>query len=107
MLFIVAFTLVSIWLDYETLKRTYIYEHRTRWILRFIFVVAVARTPEQAIGMGLFFTALFEGGLNLVLGLPFLHLGNTALWDRFFIRMPRLYVIVKMVSLIVGVYLLC
>jgi hypothetical protein len=102
------FTLTSAFIDYEHLKdNDYIESHASRWFLRLLFVLAVSRSIPDILGAGLLFTALFDSLLNVMRGKELFYLGKTAYYDRFWRRIPFLFVIFKIVCLFVGIYLLC
>jgi len=104
--FILLFILVSAFIDYEHISSNqYIENHYSRWFLRCIFILAVSRDLSDLIGMSLLFSALFDGVLNAMRGRELLYLGKVALWDRFWGKIPFLYIIFKVVSLFVGIYL--
>ena len=104
----IVFVFISAYIDYEHLRdNDYIESHVSRWILRALFVLAVAQGDFIVMaGMTLLFTALFDAVLNKLTKMPLLYLGSTARWDRFFKENMFLYVVVKVVSLFGGVYLL-
>jgi hypothetical protein len=102
-----AFVFTSAFIDYEVLKWSYIYDHKSRFIQRILFFACMSLfSINGALGGALLFTALFDGILNKLRGLDLFYLGNTATWDKFFNTKPLLYICVKVVSLFVGV-LLC
>tara|TARA_R100001244_G_C5063764_1_gene109546 strand:- start:1 stop:339 length:339 start_codon:yes stop_codon:yes gene_type:complete len=107
LLAIIGFTTFSALIDYEHLKdNDYIESHLSRSCLRAIFIIAVGyNNPIAIVGMTLMFMALFDGALNTLRGKELFYLGNTALWDRFWSRIPYLYMVMKVVSLFVGIYL--
>jgi len=103
---IILFTFIEAWRDFEVLNSTYIFSHVSRWIARAFFVLAVAQGDfSDIIGMTLIFSALFDSVLNRLRGKDIFYLGTVAYWDRFWSKIPYLYVIFKIVSLLVGVYL--
>lgn len=105
--YILTFTLLSVWIDWSHLsKNQYIDSHVSRWLLRALFVVAVATDLKEVIGMTLVFTALFDVLLNKTLGKPLFYLGKVAIWDNFWSRIPYFYMCFKVVALFVGIYLL-
>ena len=107
MLYILLFTFLSAWIDAEHLEdNDYIESHVSRWLLRALFVIAVGNTYQEYIGMTLVFTALFDVILNYLTGRKLLYLGKTAYWDIFWRKIPFLYIIFKVVSLFVGIFLL-
>ena len=119
----IVFVFLSAYIDYEHLRdNDYIESHVSRWILRALFVLAVAQGDFIVMaGMTLLFTALFDAVLNKLTKMPLLYLGSTARWDRFFTspisfklfkkkfyykNKMLLYIVVKIISLFLGVYLL-
>ena len=107
LLSILLFILISAWIDWQHLSiEHYIYSHTSRWLLRALFVLSVANDVKEVIGMTLLFIALFDTLLNYFLSKEVFYLGKVALWDRFWMRIPFLYISFKVVSLFVGVYLL-
>jgi len=103
-----CFTFYSALIDSEHLANgQYFTDHRPRWLLRLIFFIALGCVdliyfPAAA----LIFTALFDQVLNHLRVLPFWYLGTEAKWDIFFEKRMILYKIIKITSLVVGVYLI-
>lgn len=106
-IYTLAFIGLSVCIDYEHLRdNDYIESHVSRWLLRALFAIAISTNVKELIGVTLLFTALFDSLLNYCFNKDLLYLGSTALWDRFWRKMPYTYFIFKVVSLFVGVYLL-
>ena len=104
---IVIFILISAYIDWEHLKdNDYIESHFSRWILRALFVCVASNSIAELIGMSLLFIALFDSILNAMRGKELFYLGTVALWDKFWSRIPYLFIVFKIVCLFVGVYLL-
>jgi hypothetical protein len=98
-----AFTLATAVVDAQTLKNGYIYEHKSRFIQRLIFFMALG---WYGIGGALIFAALFDQLLNALRGLPLWYLGDTAEWDKFWRKYPIAYKVAKVVMLVSGFYLI-
>ena len=101
----IAFVILSAIIDAEHIKKEQFFsDHKSRWILRFIFFLAIGIDHiEYIIGSALIFTALFDQVLNRLRGLGFWYLGTEAKWDLFFSSKPILYKFVKISALIGGV----
>lgn len=82
-------------------KGQYFESHFSRVCQRAGFFLAIAFFDVKlATASTLLFVALFDGMLNSMLSRPFLHLGNTAEWDKFFRDQPGIYFFVKFGSAI-------
>ena len=84
----------------------YIFTHIPRWTLRAVVVVAISTTVIELIGYTLFFMATFDQTLNKMRGIDLMYLGDTAEWDKFFNKRPMLYITVKIISLMLGIFFL-
>lgn len=100
-----GFILVSAYIDYEHLiDNDFIESHRSRVIIRSIFGIALMMINIKfAVGYLLFHTALFSPVLNKMRGEKILHLGNTAAFDIYFGKRPKLYIATIITSLISAV----
>ena len=98
-----AFTLATAVVDAQTLKNGYIYEHKSRFIQRLIFFMALG---WYGIGGALIFAALFDQLLNALRGMPLWYLGDTAEWDKFWRKYPIAYKVAKVVMFVSGFYLI-
>ena len=105
---ITLFIVLSAVIDYEHLKdNDYIESHTSRWLLRALFVLAVAKgNIAELLGMTFLFMAIFDSLLNKLRGLDLFYLGTVALWDRFWSKIMPLFIVFKIVCLFVGTYLL-
>ena len=103
----IAFVFATAVIDAEHLqKQEYIKDHFSRFAQRFIvFCIIAAFNWQLAFGFGLIFAALFDQILNKLRDLPPFYLGTVAKWDLFFRRFKWLYISLKVISLIGGVYL--
>lgn len=106
LLYISLFTFLAAWIDSVHLnKNEYIENHTSRWLLRALFVIAASNSISDLIGMTLVFTALFDGILNKLRYREVMYLGTVAEWDKFWRRIPFLFIIMKVVCLFVGIFL--
>ena len=114
---IALFVIITSFIDKEHLDdNDYIESHRSRNILRTIFILSCnahllmdldyKNFIFNIVGMALFFLATFDNSLNFWRKKPMLHLGNTAPWDKYFINKPFTYITIIGVSLMVSIVLL-
>jgi hypothetical protein len=103
----ILFIVFTAFIDVEMiLKNQYIDSHRSRWLQRFTFFLALGlNDPLDAIASALLFSVLFDQVLNLMRGLPFWYLGTVAKWDIFFSKRKWLYIIAKFLMLIASILL--
>ena len=102
------FVSASAYIDAEHLKdKDWIESHTSRVIQRLVFVLTIALfNIKGAIASGIIMTVLFDQLLNEMRGLPTLHLGTTAKWDRFWRDKIIAYIIFKLVLLATGLTIL-
>jgi len=105
----IAFTIVSAYIDDEHVEDgDYIENHRSRWILRFLFCLVFGfYNPIWIVASGLLFWVFFDQMYNYFMEKPFWYLGTTAYLDRFFKKRMVLYISLKLLSLIIGIILFC
>lgn len=101
-----AFICFTAVIDAEHLNdKDYIEDHESRSFQRLTFFITMGLIEyHYFVASGLLFAAFFDQVLNLLRGLPLLHLGNTAKWDKFFNKRKWLYVIVKLLALFGSIY---
>ena len=102
------FVVLSAWIDAEHINDSdYIEDHKSRWMLRFVFVLACGGlVVSDTIGCGIVFIALFDNLLNKFRNLPLFYFGSVAIWDKFWSNKTWLYKMLVFVSLILGVTLI-
>lgn len=103
----VQYIFISALIDAEHLKdNDYIESHVSRTILRgtVAFLYGVIAIPYAIIFL-LLFWLLFDTFLNKLLDREILYLGNTAKTDKFFRKRPLLYILTKLFSLVLAVYI--
>jgi hypothetical protein len=102
-----GFIVMSAIVDSEhILKREYIDSHKSRWTLRLFFFLAMGISNwVWFFASGLLFAALFDQTLNYYRGKSILYLGTVSKWDIFFKKHKLFYVIVKILSLLVSLFL--
>jgi len=107
LIILMAFTIVSAWIDYEHLKdNDYIESHTSRFLLRGLFFIALwIYGPNYWMigGSALFFAATFDSVLNVMRGKPLFYLGQTAKWDKFWREHERAYIAMKVMCLVLSV----
>lgn len=103
-----CFVLLSAWIDYEHLKdNDYIESHTSRSLIRILFIVCFSRLDVYPlIGMSLFFASTFDNTLNIMRKKELFTLGNTAYWDRFWIRIKPVYILLTLLSIPVSIFIL-
>ena len=101
-----TFIYLSALIDAQHLRKNhYIDNHVSRWLLRALVTIGMANSTSEILGGTFLFMALFDLVLNRLLGRDLLYLGSVAYWDRFWSKIPLLYIIMKVVCLFVGIYL--
>jgi hypothetical protein len=104
----VGFTMTCAYVDAEHLEdNEYIDDHTSRWVLRFIFFLAIGFSGlKNSVASALLFTALFDQLLNYMLHKKSIwYLGDTALWDIFFKERKWLYIAMKITTLLLSLFL--
>ena len=102
------FVSATAFIDAEHLKDgDWIENHSSRVVQRFMFVFMMSIfTLKGAIASGIIIAVLFDQLLNVMRGLPILHLGTTAVWDKFWRDKIIAYVVFKLLLLITGLIIL-
>jgi len=102
-----AFIITTALIDAQHIKQQqYIYNHTSRAIQRALFVCAIACFSVKLALASLFlYIALFDAAINMWLNKYFLNLGNTAKWDIFWNKHKRLYLILKISTLLISILL--
>jgi hypothetical protein len=108
LIIIVAFIMASAFIDAEhLLDKDYIENHRSRFIQRVAFIAALSLySLPVAVGGIFLFIALFDGLLNYFWGKDVFYIGDTAKWDKFWKDKKVLLIMVKVISIILGVLLI-
>ena len=103
----ILFIVFTAFIDAEMiLKRQYIDSHRSRWLQRLTFFIAVGLNDfTNGFASALLFSVLFDQVLNIMRGLPFWYLGTESEWDKFWTKSKWLYVVAKFLMLIASIVL--
>ena len=106
MIYFAAFLLLSAWIDFEHLAdNDFIESHVSRWLLRGVFMLGVSNSLIELTAMVLLWMGCFDSILNTFRGKEINHLGNTAKWDIFFNKRKNLYISIKVLAIVAGIYL--
>jgi hypothetical protein len=84
----------------------YIESHLTRFLLRFVFIVALSANLMSFAAYSLLFAATFEQVYNIARGNDLIYLGSVAKWNRFWSDKPIGYLVFKIIMFSFGVILL-
>ena len=111
--FCVLSILAMCWIDDEHLDDgDYIENHASRVFLRIIIAMSIGYSDISytslidEIGCGLILAFWFSPMFNIWRGKPFLYLGNTANFDKFFNKRTLLYKTVLLISVFSGITLI-
>ena len=104
----ISFICTSAYIDAEHLRDSdWIESHASRVVQRFIFIVALGiYNYQMALASGILIAALFDQALNIMRGLPLLHLGKTAKWDKFWGNRIAAYVVAKLLMVAAALIIL-
>lgn len=106
-IYFLCFLLLSVIIDGEHInKGQFIESHTTRWFLRGVVIIGLSPSILGFIAMIVFWMAWFDGLLNFERDLDFFYIGDTAEWDKFWGKRPRLYVSFKVVTMILSILLI-